>query len=259
MALPTLHLVRDRTGEPALDTAVARSLLLRVAAGELPETFRLTVPGRIVAFGRQDQVRDGFTTAAAAAVDAGFVPIRRLAGGRAAVFHEGTLAFSWAVPDARPAETIHPRFRALATVMVDALRLLGVDARIGEVPGEYCPGTYSVNARGARKLMGVGQRLTRTAAHVGGVLVAADAGLVVRALEPVYAALGYEWDPDVTGAVADEVPGVGTADVADAVVAALGRRHRIVETILDPDTVALAQTLATDHVVEIPGAEPTRR
>ena len=31
----------------------------------------------------------------------------------------------------------------------------------GEVAGEYCPGQHSVNARGERKLMGVGQRLIR--------------------------------------------------------------------------------------------------
>ena len=55
--------------------------------------------------------------------------------------------------------------------MRTALCSLGVDARIGEVAGEYCPGKYSVNARGATKIMGVGQRLARHAAHVGGVIV----------------------------------------------------------------------------------------
>ena len=31
----------------------------------------------------------------------------------------------------------------------DALSRVGVaDPRVGEVPGEYCPGAYSVNARG---------------------------------------------------------------------------------------------------------------
>src|SRR5918996_299999 len=40
---------------PAFGTAVSRAILLRVAAGELPETIRLGRPGRSVAFGRQDR------------------------------------------------------------------------------------------------------------------------------------------------------------------------------------------------------------
>ena len=67
-----------------------------------------------------------------------------------------------------------------------ALCDLGVDARVGEVEGEYCPGEYSVNARGALKLMGVGQRIVRGAAHVGGVLVVGRSDRTRRVLEPVY-------------------------------------------------------------------------
>jgi len=37
--------------------------------------------------------------------------------------------------------------------MAAAFRRLGVDARVGEVSGEYCPGAHSVNARGATKLI----------------------------------------------------------------------------------------------------------
>ena len=62
--------------------------------------------------------------------------------------------------------------------MEDSFRRLGVDARVGEIPGEYCPGAYSVNARGVKKLMGVGQRLVPSAAHVGGVVVVNGANRV---------------------------------------------------------------------------------
>ena len=36
--------------DPALDTAVSRATMRRVAAGHLPETLRLARPGRVVAF-----------------------------------------------------------------------------------------------------------------------------------------------------------------------------------------------------------------
>ena len=44
----TLRVVLDSIpDDPALDTAVARALLERVASGELPETLRLARPGPI--------------------------------------------------------------------------------------------------------------------------------------------------------------------------------------------------------------------
>jgi hypothetical protein len=92
-----------------------------------------------------------------------------------------------------------------------------VDARVGEVPGEYCPGGYSVNARGSTKLAGLGQRLIAGGAHVGAVIVVDRADLVREVLGPVYAALGLDWDPAAVGAVSDEAPGTTVADVLDAV------------------------------------------
>src|SRR5436190_327614 len=85
------------------------------------------------------------------------------------------------------------------------LRTLGVDARVGEIPGEYCPGAYSVNARGATKLAGIGQRMIRGAAHMGGVVVATGADQIADVLVPVYEALELDWDPATSGSVAKEL------------------------------------------------------
>ncbi len=233
---------------PGLDTAVSRAILLQVAAGELGETIRLHVPGRVVAFGRRDVASPGYPAAVAAAAAAGFQPVERLAGGRAAIFHEGTLAFAWSVPDPDPPQRTRARFAELATVVAAALRSIGVDARVGEVPGEYCPGEWSVNARGRVKLMGVGQRLARGAAHVGGVIVVSGAELVRAALRPVYAALDLEWDPAAVGAVEDEAPGVTIESVAAAVIAELDRRHDMAPGRLDEATLALARRLRPEHV-----------
>jgi octanoyl-[GcvH]:protein N-octanoyltransferase len=233
--------------DPALDTAVSRALMERVGAGELPETLRLARPGPMVAFAKQDAVADAYPAAVAAARAAGFEAILRLAGGRAAVFHEGTLALAHAVPDPDPRPGIHGRFEATAALLVRALARLGVDARVGEVAGEYCPGGYSVNARGERKLAGIGQRLISGASHMGGVIVAERAERVRDALVPVYAALGLDWDPTTAGSVADEVPGTSLDDVERAILAEYAQLGELEEHELDPETLALAQRLRAEH------------
>lgn len=226
-----------------MDAGIAKALLDRVGAGLHPEALRLYVPARIVAFGSRDAAHPAYRKATAAARRAGFRPERRLAGGRAAVFHEHTIAFAWAIPEPRPRETIAHRFDLLGGIAVEALRSLGVDARVGAVPGEYCPGSSSINARGTKKLVGVGQRLAVSAAHLGGVIVVDGADLVNEGLEPVYAALGYEWDPDATGSIADEAP-VTADDVTAALLRALERRFRLEPTALDPQTRSLAARIA---------------
>ncbi len=245
----TISIIRNAYPEqPGLDTAVSRALLMRASAGEVGETFRLHVPGRIVAFGKQDVVSPGFAEAVAASSACEYLPIVRLAGGRAAVFNEHTLAFSWTIPTAHPPADIHHRFRQLADLMVATFGDFGLDARVGEVPGEYCPGEYSVNLGGEIKVMGVGQRLTRHAAHVGGVVVVRDSAVLRAILEPVYAALGLPWRPETAGALTDQAPGVHTGDVITAVLHHLGRLADLTDGTIDASTLELARSLAPDHL-----------
>jgi lipoate-protein ligase A len=240
-----LRLISDSfPDDPAFDTAVSRALLERVAAGELPETLRLARPGRMVAFGKQDAVTAEYPAAVRAARDAGFEAVLRLAGGRAAVFHEGTVELAHAIPDRDPRPGIHDRFERSAELVTSALRQVGVDARVGEVPGEYCPGGYSVNAGGRIKLAGLGQRLIRGSVHVGGVIVVQGGGLVREALVPVYRELGLDWDPASAGAVADEAPGATVEDVIEALRDAFSASS---DQPLDEDTLARARRLAPEH------------
>ena len=233
--------------DPALDTAVSRALLERVGAGELPETLRLARPGAMVAFSKQDAVAPGYSQAARAARAGGFEAILRLAGGRAAVFHEGTLALAHAIPDPDPRPGIQRRFETTAGLLASALGSLGVDARVGEVPGEYCPGGFSVNARGEVKLAGLGQRLIHGAAHMGGVIVASDADRIRDVLIPVYEALGLTWDPTTAGSVAGEVPGTNLDEVERAILAEYEERYELEEAEVDAETMELARRLAGEH------------
>jgi lipoate-protein ligase A len=213
-----------------------------VAAGELPPTVRIHRPGNEVAFGRQDVASPGYDAAAEAARAAGFAAVERLAGGRAAVFHEGTIAIARAYADPQPPKRTYARFEEMAELIAEALRGLGVDARVGEIPGEYCPGAYSVNARGQTKLAGIGQRMIRGGAHMGGVVVASGGSEVARVLVPVYRALELDWDPSTSGSVAEELDReVDVGELEEAVIAELAKRYELVDAELDEETMRVAE------------------
>ena len=115
--------------------------MLRVAAGELPETLRLARPRASGGVRQARRARRGLrATPWRRPAPPGFGSVLRLAGGRAAVFHEGTLELAHAVPDRTRAAASTRASRTTAELIARALRRLGVDARVGEVPGEYCPG-----------------------------------------------------------------------------------------------------------------------
>jgi octanoyl-[GcvH]:protein N-octanoyltransferase len=86
--------------------------------------------------------------------------------------------------------------------------------------------------------------------HTGAVIVVDGAERVRSVLEPVYAALGLEWDPRTVGAVEDELGASGAPlwdAVRDALLAEYARRFELVPGELDDETLALAGRLAGEH------------
>ena len=212
-----VDLLRARAGaDPALDLALSAALLEMVARGERGPVLRSYRPLPTVAFSRRDTFLPGFERAAAAARARGFAPVIRPAGGRAAAYDEGCLIVDEIMPAADSMAEIRERFAEGATLQAAALRRLGVDARVGEVAGEYCPGEFSVNARGETKLIGSAQRIVRGAWLLSAVVVVTSADRLRPVLEEVYRALGLEWMPATTGAVGAEVPGATVDDVEQA-------------------------------------------
>jgi octanoyl-[GcvH]:protein N-octanoyltransferase len=249
-AVTTVAVLRQAgTGRGALDVAFALALLERVSRGEEPSTLRLLRPGPTVAFGRLDALRPGFAAAARAARDDGFEPVLRGPGGRAAAYHEASLVVELAMADADPVTGVQARFADMAALLAGALRSVGVDARVGAVPGEYCPGAYSVNAGGRAKLVGTAQRIVRGAWLFAGSVVVCDPEPVRRVLTDVYAALELGWDPATAAAVSDTVPDVTVDAVETAVLRAFGERFVLREAASAAATEEAARGRQPLHVL----------
>jgi octanoyl-[GcvH]:protein N-octanoyltransferase len=231
---------------PAAEVAVAHALLDRVNRGELGGVLRVYRPAPTVAFGRLDALRPGYVAAAAAARSHGFEPVLRAPGGHAVAYHGGCLGIDEVISEADPIAGMHDRFANSGELLAGALRAVGVEARVGRVPGEFCPGEFTVSARGRVKLVGTAQRVVRRASLLAASVAVHDGATLRRVLEDVYAALELDWDPATAGAVEDEVP-VSLDDVQRAVLDAYRTRWELVEGALDDETLAVAERLEDWH------------
>lgn len=214
-----VHLRGASSGDAADDLALAQRLLHSVAAtdGRLVRTYR---PAPTAAFSRRETHLPGFDRAVSAAAAAGFAPVVRPTGGRAVVYDAGSLVVDVLEP-AEPHRGHREAYAAVTGAIAAGLRSLGVAAAVGPVPGEYCPGDFSIGARGAVKLAGVAQRATRSARLVGVVLTVLPSPAAVEVLTEVNAELGLEWDPRTCGSVSDELGGAAPADLEQRLVDAL--------------------------------------
>lgn len=205
------------------DLARSVALLRAVAAGTTAQrrVVRLSVPPPTVAMSRRESRMPGFGEASEAAVGHGFVPVVRPTGGRAVAYDQTCVVFDVIVREDEGAGDQARFFREIGARLVGAMRALGVDARLGEVPGEYCPGEYSVNARGVAKLIGTSQRAVRGARLLSGMVPLGPVDRFAAVLTEVNAALGLDWDPATFGSLAHENPGLSRRTVADALVVAL--------------------------------------
>ncbi len=203
-----VKLVRDRLGE------LARGMLAELNVAE---------PGPTAAFSGRDRLRPRFAGARAVAETHGFLAITRPVGGHLAVYGNGALVLHhWARhPD--PRGHIRQRFALMGDAIAESLRALGVDARVGQVPGEYCDGTFSVNVSGRAKLVGTGQRIVPAGFLFSAVVMVHSADPARQALTAAYELLDLPFDPATVGCVADSVPGVTTAEVRNHLVESLGR------------------------------------
>jgi octanoyl-[GcvH]:protein N-octanoyltransferase len=232
-----MELLRDaRPDDPVLDVAITHALLREVGAGERDAVARVFRPGPTMAFGRLDALAPGYDAARAAAQQHGFTPALRLGGGHAAGYDAGSVLVEIIRPNATIARGIPERFADLTALLVETLGHLGITARVGELPGEYCAGDWSVNAAGI-KLAGLST-----------AMVLVEHGAALRAaLTDVYAALDLAWRPGTAGAGNDIVRALTAGDAQRALIAALAQRESLTSGTLAASTVARAETLRASH------------
>ena len=236
----------EASGDPVEDLHAGIELLGLVRSGERPPTLRRDRPDPTLAFGQRDVRLPGYAAAAEAAASAGFAPVVRKAGGRAAAYHRGTLIVDHVEPAPEAMVGHQDRFRILGELYASALRSLGIDAGVGEIPGEYCPGQYSVHGTpapgasrqvpsgpgttpaGRVKLVGTAQRVVAGAWLFSSVFVVEDSAPIRGVLTDVYAALGLPFDPSTAGAAEDLVPGTTVEALERALVAAYAVQLEVV-------------------------------
>ena len=131
----------------------------------------------------------------------------RKAGGRAAAYHQGTLVVDHIEPHADAIAGSKTRFGFFGELLAQALRGAGVEAAVGEIPGEYCPGEFSVHGTDPAdpahqvKLVGTAQRVVSGGWLFSSVIVVENSRPIRGVLTASYAALGLDWDPATAGAV----------------------------------------------------------
>jgi octanoyl-[GcvH]:protein N-octanoyltransferase len=134
------------------------------------------------------------------------------------------------------------RFTGFGEDYVEVLRGLGVDARLGEIPGEYCPGEHSVNVAGRIKAIGTAQRVVSGAWLFSSSVVVEDPDPIRAVLTDVEAALGIDWDPSTGGSISEIHPEVTIESVAEAFAAYYSDANP--HTPLSPTAEELAEVAA---------------
>ncbi|SEJ69269.1 hypothetical protein SAMN04487917_11015 [Arthrobacter sp. yr096] len=221
----------------AEDLDFALELLKRARSGELGPSLRLYRPKPTVAFGQRDANLPGFGAAELACSDLGFQPLVRKAGGRAAAYHQGSLVIDHVEPHPDAIVRAKARFSEFGELLAGALRSVGVHAAVGEIPGEYCPGEFSVHGEDPDfpahriKLIGTAQRVVSGGWLFSSVIVVENSKPIREVLTASYAALGLDWDPATAGAANDLLPHLDVKTVEDAVIEA----YRGYADVLDGD------------------------
>jgi len=237
--------------EPALELALARAMVTQARAGQIEESLRIYRPASpVVVFGRRDTRLPGFPRAAEAARAAGFEPLVRSTGGRAVAYTGASLVVDHVRREVGGIGGQDVRFAEFGQLFVDLFRGFGVDARLGAVPGEYCPGAHSVNARGVEKLVGTAQRMVPGAWLFSSLIVVGDEERLRPVLAEVYRCLGQDFDELSVGSLSREVPGLNADAVEASVVDAYRSLGPVVPAPVDSGLLELARSLVGQHRVE---------
>jgi octanoyl-[GcvH]:protein N-octanoyltransferase len=229
-----------------------RVIFEQVAAGVRPPTVSITPSTRHVGVTNRDTFRPGFADAVRASREEGYPVLVRSSGGGATAAHYGTFGFSIIRPatDSEPRRTVRDRYDEAAALVLGALSRLGVQAEIGEVQDEFCPGDHSIRVgawEDGAKVVGIAQRVTRRATSVGGIVLVEGEEDLARVLARVYAAMRLSFRPESVGSLHRAGSRAGVEEVIDAFAAQAALRYGAVRVPFDGRTLALAR--GNEHLV----------
>lgn len=217
-------LINEEGVQPSAAAAFENTLsLLRAFAAQRMEeiAIRVYTPPPAVAITRREVLLPGFDTAVDAARLQGYEAVVRPTGGRAAALNETCLVIEVMERTDRNDFDHKRTFERRSGWLAKILRDLGVDARVGRVNGEYCPGDFSINARGTAKLVGTAQRAIQGALLYSAVIPLGETAQLVDVLVPVNRALDLDWDPRTFGSVGIELGTTSTTLLRSAIVNAI--------------------------------------
>jgi octanoyl-[GcvH]:protein N-octanoyltransferase len=183
--------------------------------------IRLRRPRPTAAFSPQDTTHPDYHRIKEMARANGFEPIERGTGGRLTMFDEKALAITIIAPHADPQKYMMQRYTKFAGAIAAAMVNLGIDARIGELPNEYCPGKFSINAEGKVKLVGIAQRMIRNCYQMGAIIAVDRSENACTAIAEAYRAMGLPFDPATYGAISERAPHVTYDSVRNEIIATL--------------------------------------
>ena len=236
--------------DPVLDLAVTHALLREVASGERGATVRVFRPGPTLALGRLDALQAECGAAAHVGRAHGYVPAVRLGGGRAVVYDRGSVQLDLVIAQRDGLAGTRTRFAYVERLLLETFGEIGIDARGGELPGEYCAGRWSVHAAGL-KLAGSAQRVVRGAALVTTIIPVEGGQHLRNALTDIYRTLAIAWRPSTCGAVEDLSEDIDARAMVDAVVSTLARHFELHARALALSSLSDAQALRPVHTTSV--------
>lgn len=226
----TQHLdvvVQDISFGAREDLDYALHLLSAARDGAVAPTVRIYRPQPTAAFGQRDVRLPGYAAARTRCRDAGYAPLVRRSGGRAALYDRGAVVIDHVEPHGDAIVGSQQRYQDFSGVIAAALGHAGVTTGIGELPGEYCAGEHSVfgtDGLHRAKLVGIAQRVVAGAWLISAVVSIEDTASLRTLITDVYRDLELDLDPGTIGAATDFVPALTPDAFLEHLVWAYGQR-----------------------------------
>jgi octanoyl-[GcvH]:protein N-octanoyltransferase len=245
-------LLPGRFEDPGTAYAYQRIIFEEVALGVRSPTVSITPSTRHLGVTRRDTHRTGFGEAVRAAHEEGYPTLVRGAGGGATAAHYGTFGFSVIRPAEDARRGVGERYDEAAALVLAAFSRLGIQAEIGEVRNEFCPGDHSIRVgdfEDGMKLVGIAQRLTRRATSVGGIVLVRGEEELARVLSRVYAAMDLPMRPGSVGSLRRAGNEVEIEETVTAFTEEAKLRYGAEPVPLDKQTLRRARENRAEYLV----------